>query len=452
MTLPRRRFLSLSASAAAIAVASAAHAAAPAMAELDRNTAPSGPRPGTSDDQTEALQRLIDRAASTRQPLTLPPGAFHVSGLSLPAGAQINGVPGATRLVANSAKPIFLAAKADNVRLSGIIFDGGGQPLPRNTGLVTLLSGDRVQVTDCEFIGAAAYGLMLDRIGGEVSGCTLVGAADAAIFSLDARGLSITRNKIRRAGNNGIQVWRRAAGDDGTIVADNRVEEIGAQDGGTGQNGNGINVFRAGNVTVRGNRVHDCVFSAIRGNAASSMRIVENSCTQLGEVALYAEFGFEGAIISNNTVDGAGHGISVTNFNEGGRLAVISGNILRNLAPQPHARIANETHGVGIYAEADTAVTGNVIEKAAQAGIMAGWGRFLRDVTVTGNVVRGAPIGIGVSVTSGAGAALIANNLISGATRGAILGMEQLQPVTGDLAKDGTLRYSQLVVSGNRVN
>ena len=83
---------------------------------------------------------------------------------------------------------------------------------------------------------------------------------------------------------------------------------------------------------------------------------------------------------------------------------------------------------------------------------MAGWGRFLRDVTVTGNVVRKAPIGIGVSVTSGAGAALVANNMISGATRGAILGMEQMNPVTGDLAKENAVRYSQLAVSGNRVN
>ncbi|HVG51129.1 MAG TPA: TIGR03808 family TAT-translocated repetitive protein, partial [Xanthobacteraceae bacterium] len=128
------------------------------------------------------------------------------------------------------------------------------------------------------------------------------------------------------------------------------------------------------------------------------------------------------------------------------------GNILRNLAPQAHARIENSTHGVGIFVEADTAVTGNVVENATVAGIMAGWGRFLRDVTVTGNVVRKAPIGIGVSVTSGAGAALVANNMISGATRGAILGMEQMNPVTGDLTKESAVRYSQLVVSGNRVN
>jgi uncharacterized secreted repeat protein (TIGR03808 family) len=450
MTLNRRYFLAASAAVAAVVPASAVSAATAADAGLDGRQL--GLRSSETEDQTTALQRAIDQAASARLPLLLPPGTLRAAGLTLPAGVQISGVPGATRLVANRARPILTSTTSDNVRLSGIALDGGGQAMAKNSGLVTLANGERVRVTDCEFIGASAYALMLDRVGGEVIGCTILGAADAAIFSLDARGLTVARNRIRRAGNNGIQIWRRANGDDGSLVADNRIEEIGVRDGGTGQNGNGVNVFRAGNVTVRGNRVHDCVFSAVRGNAASGMRVTENTCTQLGEVALYAEFGFEGAVISGNTVDGAGHGISVTNFNEGGRLAVVQGNILRNIAPQPHARIANESHGVGIFVEADTAVTGNVIEKAARAGIMAGWGRFLRDVTVTGNVVRNAPIGIGVSVTSGAGAALIANNMISGATRGAVLGMEHMDPVTGDLTKEGTVRYSQLAVSGNRVN
>ena len=102
--------------------------------------------------------------------------------------------------------------------------------------------------------------------------------------------------------------------------------------------------------------------------------------------------------------------------------------------------------------EADTAVSGNVVEKAARAGVMAGWGRYLRDVTITGNVVRQSAVGVAVSVVTGAGAALIANNLISGAAKGAILGMDLLTPVTNDLAKDGTTKYSQLVISGNRVN
>ena len=36
-------------------------------------------------------------------------------------------------------------------------------------------------------------------------------------------------------------------------------------------------------------------------------------------------------MIANNLVDKAATGVSVTNFNEGGRLAVVQGNLIRNL-------------------------------------------------------------------------------------------------------------------------
>jgi uncharacterized secreted repeat protein (TIGR03808 family) len=72
--------------------------------------------------------------------------------------------------------------------------------------------------------------------------------------------------------------------------------------GGSGQWGNAINVFRADNVIVRGNRIRNAAFTAVRGNAASNLQIVGNTCSGLGEVALYAEFGFEGAVIANNIV------------------------------------------------------------------------------------------------------------------------------------------------------
>ena len=453
MNNERRQFLriaGLGAGAAALG-ASPALAAPQAFMNGGIEATPVSLRP-SNEDQTATLQRAIDQAAAARTPLTLSPGTYRAAGLELPPGTQIAGVAGATRIVANRARPIFSAAHASDVRISGISFDGGGQAMPKNTGLVTLADGEGVRVADCEFIGASCFGIALDGIGGEVTGNSIMGAADAAIFSINARGLTIARNRIRRAGNNGIQVWRSEQGEDGTIVADNTIEQIDSRDGGTGQNGNGVNVFRAASVTVRGNRIRDCVFSAVRGNGASNIRILDNTCGNLGEVALYAEFSFEGAIIANNVVDNAGHGVSVTNFNDGGRLAVVQGNIFRNLGPQPTARIENKDHGIGIYVEADTAVSGNVVEKAARAGVMAGWGRYLRDVTITGNVVRQSGMGVAISVVTGAGAALIANNLISGAAHGAIVGMDHLTPVTGDLAKDGTTRYSQLVISGNRVN
>src|SRR5262249_16881320 len=107
--------------------------------------------------------------------------------------------------------------------------------------------------------------------------------------------------------------------------------------------------------------------------------------------------------------------------------------------------------GVGIYIEADTAVTGNIVENASAFGIYLGWGPYLRDVVVTGNVVRGSDIGIGVSVVPGVGPALIADNLITGARRGALVGMEKRKPMSGDLSKNGAERYSQLTIAGNRV-
>src|ERR1700719_1915426 len=235
-------------------------------------------------------------------------------------------------------------------------------------------------------------------------------------------------------------------------LAQGHALRIANKSGGCGQYGNAINVFRANNVMVRGNRISNAAFSAVRGNAASNLQILGNTCSAIGEVALYAEFGFEGAMIANNIVDGAALGVSVTNFNEGGRLAVVQGNIIRNLSPhRPAATDPNDSAGIGIGIEADTAVSGNVIENAPYIGIAAGWGQYLRDVTINANVVRGADYGVAVSVAPGAGAGVIADNMISGARLCAIVGMEWKKPVTGDLAKDGAERYAQLSVVGNRV-
>ena len=75
-------------------------------------------------------------------------------------------------------------------------------------------------------------------VGGEIIDNRIADVADAALHSLDARGLLIARNTIFDAGNNGIQVWRSQAGDDGTIVIDNRIEAIDNRAGGSGQYGN----------------------------------------------------------------------------------------------------------------------------------------------------------------------------------------------------------------------
>jgi uncharacterized secreted repeat protein (TIGR03808 family) len=452
MAIDRRSILGLSAASAGSALLpSPARARPMPLGSLGLDVIHFGVNPASSDDQSHALQRAIDASAAARVPLWLPAGNYIASDLVLPSGSQLFGIRGATRLVLGFGASIFAASRADQITLQGLVLDGGGRPLPEKRGLISLRETRGARILDCVIQQSGGTGIQLEGVEGEVAHCTIIGAAQGAIFTIDARGLLLANNTILNAGNNGIQVWRSRAGDDGTQVLANRIENVAAHAGGTGQYGNGISVFRAGNVIVADNRIKNCAFSAVRGNSASNLHIRGNSTTASGEVALYSEFAFEGAVIANNVVDGAAIGVSIANIDYGGRLAVCQGNVIRNLVRSGERQEDRDHRGIGIHVEADTAVTGNVIENAEAVGIRAGWGVGLRDVSVTGNVVRVCPVGIAISVAPGAGSALVANNLIVDAAKAAILGMEWHKPVTGDLAIETESRYAQLAVSGNRV-
>ena len=88
----------------------------------------------------------------------------------------------------------------------------------------------------------------------------------------------------------------------------------------------------------------------------------------------------------------------------------------------------------------------------ALTGMQLGWGPYLRDVAATGNVIRRAPMGIAVSVVDGAGSAVISDNLISGADKGAVVGMHWDKAATGDLAQNGAERYPHLLIERNRIS
>ena len=448
MLIDRRRLL-ISSLTGAAALAAPVRAASLSVYGLD--AVQLGVRANATDDQSAKLQRAIDRAAQMRAPLMLGPGLYRAGDLKLPAGAQLLGVRGATRIELTRGPSLFSADHADSITLSGLTLDGGDKDLPDNRGLVHLGNVRGLRVTDCEILRAGGNAIALGQCDGAVTGTTITGAADTALFCNDSGGMVISGNVIRGSGNGGIRVWQSRKRRDGSVIADNRIEDTAARAGGSGQNGNAINIFRAGNVIVRNNVIRRATFSAIRGAAASDIQIVGNNCAALDEVAIYCEFDFENAVIANNLIDEAGSGISVTNFKEGGRLAVVHGNLVRRCRARM-AGAAPETQGIGISVEADTAVTGNTIEDAQTAGIAAGWGEYLRDVTVTGNVVRACGIGVAVSVAKGAGTAVIADNLLSRSKRGAILGMKWRNPVSGDLALSGAERYPKLMIRNNQVS
>jgi uncharacterized secreted repeat protein (TIGR03808 family) len=148
-------------------------------------------------------------------------------------------------------------------------------------------------------------------------------------------------------------------------------------------------------------------------------------------------------------VDRANVGISITNFNENGRLAVASGNIVRNLFRRLNPEKGAYDGGTGIAVEADTAVTGNVVEGAEFAGISIGYGVYQRDVVCSTNVVRRAAYGITVSVVPNSGAAQITNNILSECSRGKIVGFSFENAASGDLADGIDRRFSHLTIQGN---
>ncbi|MBS7702482.1 TIGR03808 family TAT-translocated repetitive protein [Chelatococcus asaccharovorans] len=419
--------------------------------DLGLDAANLGLNANSPDDQSKALTSAIREAAQRQVPLVLQPGRYRVSAVPLVEGSIIIGVSDQARLVQAADSPIFLADGIRRVGLINLTFDGMAQPLPQSRGLVEIGGTQQVTIEACSFANSSRIGLVLRGTGGRVTATRFTGMGSSALFSLDATGLAVIDNTVRTCSNNGLQIWRSQAGEDGTVVRGNRISDIHFDAGGTGENGNGISLFRAGGVMVANNVVRDCALTAIRNNSGANCQILGNTCAHFGETAIFSEFAFQGAVIANNIVDDAATGISITNLDQGGRLAVCSGNLIRNVTRRKSPYAADIVGGYGIHAEAETTVIGNAIDGADFVGISAGWSYAMRNLVVTGNMVRGAPVGIGVSLVPDVRNAVIANNVIAGAAKGAIVGYRYADAVTGDLTRGPDERAKGIRIEGNAV-
>ena len=433
------------------AAALAGLAAAPPFAEAlpgALDAAALGVKPGETD-QTRGLQRALDRAAKEGRPLALAPGLYRAAGLALADGAVVVGVPELTRLELVGTGPLLVVRGARRASVRGLVLDGANMPAGQEVGVLQADGAQDLTLDEVAVTGAGGGGIVLSGAGGAVRRCRVEGARHAGLFSMDGRGLSVTDCVVRNCRNNGIVIRRSQKGEDGSVVSRCRIEDIGALDGGLGWNGNGVNVSRAAGVMVTANAIRRSAFSALRAHEADDAILSDNLCLLSGETGIYAEYGFSGAVISGNLVDGAANGISVVNFNEGGRLATVTGNVVRNAFRRPLLDEPGEGYGCGVSVEADTAVTGNVVEACPDIGILAGWGPYLRDVAVSGNVIRSCGVGIGVSVVEGVGATTITGNTISDSRRGAVLGYLWREVATADLATGGGASRPGLLVSQN---
>ncbi|MGI9357621.1 MAG: TIGR03808 family TAT-translocated repetitive protein [Rhizobiaceae bacterium] len=408
---------------------------------------------GSHDDHSRTFQRIIDKASKEDKPVFLPPGTYVVSDIKLPARTRLTGISGASRILYGGGGTLLNGTGCELVEIEGITLDGANRPFSDGFGgLLHIRSCPRVVVDRCELIGSMGSGVTLEACGGRVERTRISGAGGVAgLHSVNATGLAIQNNRVADCANGGILVNRWQVDTDNSIVTNNRIERIAAKGGGTGQRGNGINLFRTDGVIVSGNHLSDCAFSAVRANSASNAQITGNTCLRSGETAIYSEFAFQGSVIAGNIVDGGTLGVSIANFNEGGRLAVCANNLIRNLTTEGQYPPEVAGFGIGIAVEADTSVTGNVVEGAPQFGILLGWGPYLRNVLVSNNIVRDAGTGLAVSVVKGARTTSITGNIFDRVENGGIIGHRWKEAVTGELAGGEQQPFPHLTVERNRI-
>jgi uncharacterized secreted repeat protein (TIGR03808 family) len=348
------------------------------------------------------------------------------------------GVPFQTVLQPINSEPAIIAQNCPFVHLEHITVDGQNKHLLDDQALIMLIGAERFHVTNVTVRRTKEHGLLLRGGTGVVQHSRFEDIGETGLRAIDTQNLKILDNTVEACGNNGIQVWQSAPRFDGALIRGNTVTHIRADRGGTGPYGNGINVFRADGVTITQNTLRDCAFSSVRVNSGKNSIIAQNQCLQAREVAIFVEFSFEGAAITGNIIDGGVSGIQMVNFtdgdgnNIGGRLATCSGNVIRGLRANPQFTQKQFGYGVGIKAEADTTITGNVVEDAPWMALQIGFGRALRNIIASNNVLRGSPIGIGIALNGGE--ALVSHNLIQSARP--IVGM-RFQEITRDL-DDGT--------------
>lgn len=411
-----------------------------------------GLEPNGSGDQSAKFQAALNAAAVDGRPLYLPAGGFDVQNLEFPNGVHLIGAPGQTLLTTQGDQRLAHIKDASGIIVEGVVFQANKPESAAGVNGLIEIEGNSINVTfrQCGFYNSPANGIATTNSQVTIEDCDFEGFAAAAIHTQNGTGLMIRGNRIRTCANAGIRVWRDDPGYDGTIITGNRIDKVDFKDGGNGQNGNGISIYKADEVIVADNLISNCAFSAVRTNTGKNTQIRGNTCLASGEVAIFSEFGFSGSVIADNVIDGAATGISITNLDSGGHLATCTGNVVRNIAPKS---LTNpDTMPVGIYAEADTVVAGNSIDNVPGVGIAAGYGPYVRNVVVANNVVTGAMVGIGVSVVQekSPGPILVSGNIIGAGTQHPIAGLEWEKIVSEDLAKDAK-KYPNVTVSDNTV-
>ena len=388
---------------------------------------------GARAEATGTLQAAIDDATRRGLSCRLPPGVTTTRGLTLPEGAHLVGARGGSTLRLAGSGPLLRGGRVSRIRVEGVRLEGARGD-GHDGGLAQFHEVPRLTIENCQIVGAGRDGLRIERCGGRIGENTFRSIGRTGLFAIDSAGLGIDGNVIEDCEDNAIRVWRWKAGHDGTRVHGNRIRGVRSRSGGTGENGNGVSVYLADGVSVIGNDVGDCAWSALRNNSCRNVVFSRNVCANVGETAIWAEFAFRDVVITDNKVAGAGAGISMTNLAEhNGRGAICTGNEVRDIRPIVDASGKVLPNQRAIHAEADARIANNVVDGSPWVGINLGVGPYLQNVSVENNVIRNAPYGVGFTVAPGAGRGRIVGNRIGEAAKAAIVALRWEEAASGDL-------------------
>lgn len=370
-------------------------------------------------DRSAELQAAINGAARAGRPLYIRSGRYDVSNIHLPDRARLVGVPGETRLVYSGGGRLLYSEDARTLSLDGLTLDGANRTLSdEDDGLLSLAFVEDIDISRLVVQGSVGHGIALTRVAGSLRDCRISGAGGAGIMSTEGRVLVVAGNTVSDCGGGGIHLRRWTAGDDGSTLRDNRIDRVG----GVG----------------------------IRLSSAANVRISDNDLRAIEGPAIVADGTSGGASVSGNVIDGAELGIAL--LGGGDRLSLVEGNTVRNVAGgKPVAVAGGRAGGVGIHVETPGSLTGNVVEGAPHLGLSLGWGATLGNVVASGNVVRRAGVGIGVSVLAPEQATVVTGNLLFDVPGGAVRGMRFAEFATEDLTRVGAAAWPGLTVGENRV-
>jgi uncharacterized secreted repeat protein (TIGR03808 family) len=403
-------------------------------------------------DATERLRRQLREAARRGGVLRLPEGVTTTRGLDLDGPVTIVGSPRGSTLRLLGPGPLLRASGLAALTLESVTFDGGGARFADpKSGLLDFENVARLSIHGCTIRRFAARGVDLLRCGGRFAQ-NVVEDVRVGYFSLDGLGVDLDGNKLRRCGDNGVQVWTSVAGRyEGSRIRNNEISDIRNLSGGDGPYGNGVAIWGAGFVRVEKNVIHRCAYTAVRNNAGHDVEVVGNDCKGFGERAMYAEFGAKRAAFRDNRIDDAGAGIALANAERGTDVGWVTGNVVTGL---------RETHPDDEFGPAMSWLTGIEAESRVEiAGntVVGGWigvrcGGWRQSIRVEGNRLVDNEYGVAFQIGEGVGPAVVSRNEIRGARKAAIAAIRGQEILPGDVSAPGAAaKYPLLTVAGNDI-